>query len=103
MYYMIVTSTDHINCAEIISKKIIEEKISPCVQIVRNVKSIYHWKNKIVNSNEMIINIKTHKKYIEKIANVIMKNHNYDVPEIISFKININNKRYQNWFDNNIK
>ena len=102
MYYMIVTSTDDINCAEIISKKIIEEKISPCVQIVRNVKSIYHWKNKIVNSNEMIINIKTHKKYIGRISDIIMKNHNYNVPEIISFKININNKSYQNWFDNNI-
>jgi len=67
MYCKITTTTDDKKIADIISKKIIELKYSPCIQISHNINSIYRWNNKIIKSVEYKLIIKTIDKHTEEI------------------------------------
>ena len=102
MFKIIETSTDKLIIAEKISQSIIDSKLSPCVQIIDGIKSYYIWKNKIVSSNEYTIKIKTVENHINKISLIIKEKSNYDVPEIISYDFRVEDKEYENWFNENI-
>ena len=102
MFKIIETSTDKLIIAEKISQSIINSKLSPCVQIIDGIKSYYIWKNKIVSSNEYTIKIKTVENHINKISLIIKEKSNYDVPEIISYDFRIEDKKYENWFNEDI-
>lgn len=102
MFKIIETSTDKLIIAEKISQSIINSKLSPCVQIIDGIKSYYIWKNKIVSSNEYTIKIKTVENHINKISLIIKEKSNYDVPEVISYDFRIEDKEYENWFNENI-
>ena len=71
MYYEITTTTDNKEIAGKISKKIIELKYSPCVQISNNIHSLYRWNNKIEKSIEYKLVIKTISKHTKEIIKII--------------------------------
>ena len=63
----------------------------------------YIWDNKINNEYEYLVSIKTVDILKNKIVEIIKQIHNYKVPEIISYKINIINKDYKLWCEDIIK
>ena len=99
---MINTSTNNKKNANLITKILLERKLSPCITISPKIESNYIWKSKITFDKEYILNIKTIKSNEMKIIQTINKYHTYDTPEIISYKININEKKYLDWFKDNI-
>lgn len=103
MYFIISTTTDNKNVANSISKKVLALNLSPCIQILPDIESSYTWNRKIERSNEFIVQIKTIKKNINLIVNIIKDNHNYEVPEIISHKIDLHTDKYKSWFITNSK
>ena len=103
MFYIISTTTNSNAIAKKISKIILNSNYSPCIQIQPNIISNYLWKNESKQSKEYKLNIKTIDKYTEKITSIITENHNYDIPEIIKYKFDIDSKDYKNWFLSNIK
>jgi len=103
MYLTICTTTDNIDIANKISEFILNEKYSPCIQIIPNVSSKYIWKDKIKSAIEYRIDIKTNSLQKDKIINIIKDIHNYDAPEIISSEIKILDNNYENWFKSNIR
>ena len=102
IYKTIKTSTDDLNVIESITKEILSKKLSPCVSFTKNCNSSYIWKNKIENSNEFILSIKTIDSNVEEIKQIIKDCHNYSIPEIISIEFEILNKEYKKWFNKSI-
>ena len=102
MYCIISTTTDSKEIVDRISKKIINLRYSPCIQIIDNVESNYRWNNEIKKSVEYKIIIKSIDKYVENIIDTIKLFHNYDIPEIISHNIDFEDEAYKDWFLENI-
>ena len=90
------------NEANNIAKILIEKKLAACIHIYP-IKSHYFWDDKVCNDNEFILNIKTRKSNFKSISKEILKNHSYEVPEIISFEINNISKKYKKFIMKNSK
>ena len=103
MYIIIETTTDKKNIADIITTEILSKELSPCIQIVDKVNSSYVWEEKVENSIELKLYIKTIDKYVKNIVSIIKKNHDYKVPEIIATEFNILTEEYREWFNKHIK
>ena len=95
---IIQTTIDSINAAKSISEVLVKDNLSPCVQIISNVKSVYQWKDKIEHSSEILLLIKTIPENIQKCKDIILKHHNYDTPEIIVMDGYTLEDDYQAWF-----
>lgn len=95
---IIQTTIDSIKIAESISELLVNNNASACVQIISNVKSVYQWKDKTEHSIEILLLIKTIPENVQKCKNIILKHHNYDVPELIVMDGYILEDDYQAWF-----
>ena len=100
---IIQTTTDSIKIAETISELLVNNNASPCVQIISNVKSGYRWKNKLEQSSEILLLIKTIPEKIQQCKDIILKHHNYDIPELIVLNADIIEDDYEAWFIENCR
>ena len=98
---IIKTTTNNKQIAEIIAHKLVGKKFAPCVQIIPNLISTYIYEEKIQRENEYLILIKTSTMNLLKCKELILKYHNYDVPEIIQLDAEILNNNYEKWFNDN--
>ena len=98
---IIQTTIDSIELVNLISTKLIKDNISPCVQIISNVKSIYKWKDKIEHSKEILLIIKTIPENVQKCKDIVLMHHNYDIPEFILLDGQILEDDYKDWFIKN--
>ena len=97
---IIITTTDSQIIADQISKELVKNNLSPCVQIINNVSSTYKWDSEIIRESEFLLFIKTTINNVDKCKKNIEEIHNYEIPEIICLKSDIINDKYKNWFLN---
>ncbi len=89
--------------AEKIAKALVEARLAACVNIVDGLKSIYWWKEKIEEDNELLLIIKTRIEVFEELVLKIKELHPYTVPEIIGLPIIAGSKDYVDWLKNEVK
>ncbi|MEM2890106.1 MAG: divalent-cation tolerance protein CutA [Candidatus Hadarchaeum sp.] len=97
MFSIVLTTVKDRREANRISQALISEKLAACVSIVPNVASVYRWQGKIERSREIILVIKTSTKKIDRLMSRIKELHSYQVPEIISLKIQRGLPQYLKW------
>ncbi|MDJ1407746.1 MAG: divalent-cation tolerance protein CutA [Candidatus Midichloria sp.] len=94
VFYTTLSSKEE---ATFIARKIIENQISVCINIINNVSSIYKWEGKLESCNEVIMLIKTLEANSDKVCKLIKDYHPYSVPCLISFDVESHNLEFNNW------
>ncbi len=80
-----------------IARKVVEEKLGACANIVRNVRSIYSWKGQVCDDPEVLMVIKTTAHRFESLKGRVRELHPYDVPEIIALPVLAGWDPYLDW------
>ena len=88
--------------AEKIALKILEEKLAACVQINPGVTSYYRWKEKLERSEEVQISIKTTQEKWNALETRIKSLHSYELPEILSMRLDQLSSPYSDWLFDSI-
>ena len=70
-----------------LGKKIIEQDLAACVNIIPGMESIYKWENSIQMAQETILVVKTHISKVQPVTRFILDNHTYDCPCVMSLNI----------------
>ena len=86
-----------------LAKKIVEEKVAACVNVIPNLMSYYWWNGEIQKDAEILLMIKTLDDAFEKLKEVIINNHPYEVPEIVALPINKGNESYLSWIKDSVQ
>ena len=82
-----------------IAQALIEKRFAACVNLIKDIESIYRWKGKISDEKEILMMIKTRKKLYRSVEEEVKKLHSYEVPEIIALPISSGSKDYLYWMD----
>ncbi|MCE5194004.1 MAG: divalent-cation tolerance protein CutA [Nitrospiraceae bacterium] len=82
-----------------IAKALVQEKLAGCVNIVKNIRSIYTWQDKIEDESEVLMIIKTKSSLFEKLNAKVKALHSYTVPEIIAIPIVNGSDDYLKWLN----
>ena len=95
--YLVSTFYPKLNQAKKIAKLVVKNKLAACVNINKNINSIYIWENKMFDEKEIELNFKTSEKKLKKLILFLEKNHPYESPPIMSFPIKKVNNKYLDW------
>jgi periplasmic divalent cation tolerance protein len=101
-YIEIKTTYKKLSLAKKIAKKLIESKLVACAQISK-IQSCYIFDNKFECQNEILLCLKTKKTLYHKIKKVIILEHEYKLPQIISLNIDEGDDSYFKWIDSSLK
>ena len=89
--------------AEKVARVIVEERLGACVNIVREVRSLYWWKGKVEDDKESLLIVKTRTDALDKLIARVKEVHPYTVPEIIALPIVAGNPDYLGWVDEEVR
>jgi 8-oxo-dGTP diphosphatase len=80
-----------------LAKTLVEERIAACVNRLSAMQSVYRWENKVEESTEELLIIKTRKALFPTLEKRVRELHSYAVPEIIALPIVAGSEPYLKW------
>lgn len=89
--------------AKLLSNKLLTESVAACVNILPNIQSHYSWNDKIEQTAEYLLLIKTRSYHFDQVKLIVEKYISYEIPECIAIKINNGSTEYLNWLNNTLK
>ena len=101
--YYVVLITAPVDKGEELANFIIESKLGACVNVVKEVNSIYWWKGNIERDKESLLIVKTSASKFKELVEKVKEKHPYTVPEIIALPIVGGNPDYLSWIDDSLK
>ena len=91
-----ITTSNEDEAAKI-SRALVESRLAGCVNIIRNIRSIYSWQGKIEDEPEVLMIAKTRKPLLDALMKRVKELHSYTVPEIIALPIVEGSEDYLKW------
>ncbi len=80
-----------------IARALVGEKLAGCINIVKDIRSIYSWQGRIEDEPELLLIVKSRRQLFNKIKDRVKELHSYTVPEIIAIPVVEGSEDYLNW------
>jgi len=101
-YVQVITATEARENAEKIARELVQNHLAACVQIIGPFKSVYRWKDEIEEATEWLCIAKTRRDLYKKVEASILRNHTYEIPEILVIPVAEGSEDYISWLDNQL-
>jgi periplasmic divalent cation tolerance protein len=99
MYSIVyITTSGNLESKEI-AKRLLENKLACCVNIIPSVESMYLWNGKIEEDSESIMVVKTISILVDEVIKMVEYVHSYETPCILEITVNDGSKNYLKWME----
>ncbi len=96
-YIVVLITTADEEEAVRISGELVKARLAGCVNIVKNVRSLYRWQGKTEDSAEVLMIAKTKLELFEPLTRKVKELHSYSVPEILALPVIQGSGDYLSW------
>ena len=76
---------------------LLQQRLAACINILSGVFSLFWWKNKIDETQEDLLIIKTSRKKLSALKKAFKELHPYEVPEFLVLSVSDGLDSYCNW------
>ena len=83
--------------AKALARTLVQERLAACINIVPHLHSIYLWKGKVEDSEEVLLVIKCTKARLSALQTRLHELHPYDVPEFVALMPEQVSPGYESW------
>lgn len=80
-----------------IAGELVNDRLAGCVNIVKNIRSLYRWQGKTEDSAEVLMIAKTRLELFEPLLQRVKELHSYAVPEIVALPVIQGSSDYLSW------
>ena len=101
-YCMLETASDNKNEINKIAKELLDKELVASCHIIES-ESSWNWNNERENSKEYLLQMKTKKKCLKEIYEIIKSIHSYECFEFAVYNITSINEEYLKWIDKEVK
>ena len=104
MAILVVTCTfpDH-EIAWRISRTAVKNGLAACATLIPDARSIYRWKGRIETAQETAVTFKTNPDQFDALRTFILKEHPYEVPELVAWPVSDGSPDYLAWVEASTK
>ena len=97
-YGMVLVTVDSEEKAHELVDCVLESRLAACVQMVP-IKSYYIWQGKKEHSSEILLMMKTKRRFFSRLEKLVKEHHPYEVPEIVFVPFLGIFGAYRKWMD----
>ncbi len=80
-----------------IAHALVSGRLAACVNIMKNIRSIYRWQGKVEDEAEALMIAKTRRSLLADLTARVKELHSYTVPEVIALPILEGSGDYLRW------
>lgn len=80
-----------------IARALVEKRLAACVNVSSPVRSLYRWKGRVADDQEVLLVIKTSRILFDPVRRAVERLHSYQVPEVICLPVIDAAPNYLNW------
>lgn len=96
---VVLCSCDSEKEAMLLARRLVDQHLAACVNILKGARSIYRWKDKIEEASECMLTIKSRRDLFPALKAEVEKIHTYETPELIAIPIVDGAESYLAWLD----
>lgn len=82
-----------------VGRKLVEERLAACANIINSMTSLYWWQGEIVEDEESILVVKSRASHEQQLIEAVKSCHSYEIPCIVSLPILSGNPDYLTWLE----
>ena len=85
--------------AERLARRLIEENLAACGNVISPVRSFYRWKGTIEDASEWLLSIKTSRELFDRVRLALESAHSYELPEVLALPVVEGSPNYLAWME----
>ena len=89
--------------AKRIGRKLLEERLVACVNMIDRMHSMYWWNDAIQEDQEIILIAKTTRPQVQAVIDRVTELHSYEIPCIVSLPVLDGNPAFLEWIEKEVK
>ncbi len=97
MAYVVFCTVPDEEVAERLARGLLEARLAACVNVLGGVRSFYRWQGAVQSDAELLMIIKTTKATFAALESWLLREHPYDVPEVVAISIEKGAPAYLEW------
>ncbi len=101
-YCLVLTTTNSVSNKQHIIDAILRNELAACIQTMP-IESHYIWQQEVCCDNEFLLIIKTTNRCYSELKELIVRLHDYDVPQVIKVPFVEGHNPYLTWLDENTR
>lgn len=86
-----------------IAERLVETRLSACVQILPHIESIYRWKDQVQHETEVLLLAKTTAERFDELEKEVRALHSYETPEIVAVPMTKVAAPYLDWLVSEVR
>jgi periplasmic divalent cation tolerance protein len=94
---LVLTTVPSGDVAAKLARTLVEEKLAACGNVLPGVRSIYLWKGKVEDENEVLLLLKTQVRQVPRLQARLLELHPYEVPEVLAVPVEAGFQGYLDW------
>ncbi|HWB41573.1 MAG TPA: divalent-cation tolerance protein CutA [Gemmatimonadales bacterium] len=93
----VTTTLPDRDAAQRLGRRLVEERLAACAQVVGPVSSVYWWQGEVETAAEWYCHLKTTAARVPELTTRIRELHPYETPEIIAVPVAEGDAAYLRW------
>ncbi|MGE0658623.1 MAG: divalent-cation tolerance protein CutA [Reyranellaceae bacterium] len=95
----VYVTTATIEQARAIGRRLVEDRLAACANVLPGIESIYRWQGAIETAQESVLILKTRAALVDQLAARVRELHTYDCPCVVALPIVAGNPAYLRWIE----
>ncbi len=96
---LVYITIDSYKAAEDLGKKLVEENLAACVNILPGMTSFYRWQGETETAAETVMIAKTQTSLIDQLTSRVKSLHSYTIPCVVAVPIEGGNPDFLKWVE----
>jgi periplasmic divalent cation tolerance protein len=85
-----------------LARLLVEERLAACAQVVDPIRSVYRWKGAVQEEKEVLLLAKSSQELVPRIAELLRREHPYELPELAAVPIAAGSPAYLKWLEESL-
>jgi periplasmic divalent cation tolerance protein len=98
----VTTTLPDRDAANRIGRRLVEERLAACAQVVGPVASVYWWQGEVETAGEWYCHLKTTAARVEALMARLRELHPYETPEIVALPMTEGDPSYLRWIADSV-
>ncbi len=96
-YILVFMTAPNVDEANLLADMLVDKRMAACVQIMREMDSVYRWQGKVERQREVLLIAKTQSSKFAEVEREVVKLHSYETPEIVAVSLSAGSGPYLEW------